>query len=82
MGDGRYVVSAGLLMEKLQDYLDTEYEQADYDTVGGLIYDIVGSVPSQGQRIRWNDLEFEVDRVEGQRIVQVTVRKKSPTTGT
>lgn len=73
--DGRYLVNAGLLVEKLQDYLDTDYEQGDYDTVGGLIYDLVGSVPNQGQKIKWHDLEFEVDRVEGQRIIYVKVRR-------
>ena len=77
LGNGEYVVSAGLMVEKLQDYLDTDYEQVDYDTVGGLIYDLVGSVPVQGQRIRWYDLEFEVGRVEGQRIHRVKVFKKT-----
>lgn len=73
--NGTYLVSAALLVEELQDFLDTDYEQSDYDTVGGLIYDLVGSVPREGQVIRWHDLEFEVDRVEGQRIVAVKVRK-------
>ncbi len=73
--DGRYVVNAGLLVEKLQDYLDTDYEQGDYDTVGGLIYDLVGSVPREGQRIRWHELEFEIDKVEGQRIMFVKVSR-------
>ncbi|UCE25314.1 MAG: HlyC/CorC family transporter [Candidatus Zixiibacteriota bacterium] len=76
LGDGQYIVSASLMVEKLQDYLDTDYEQGDYDTVGGLIYDLVGSVPTQGQKIQWNDLEFEVGKVEGQRILRVKVRKK------
>jgi len=73
--DGRYLVSAGLHVEKLQDYLDTDYEQGDYDTVGGLIYDLVGSVPKEAQKIRWHDLEFEIDKVEGQRILYVKVRR-------
>lgn len=77
LGSGQYVVSAGLMVEKLQDYLDTDYEQTDYDTVGGLIYDLVGSVPVEGQKIRWHDLEFEIGRVEGQRIHRVKVYKKS-----
>lgn len=75
-GNGEYVVSAGLMVEKLQDHLDTDYEQHDYDTVGGLIYDLVGKVPDVGQRIRWHDLEFEIDRVEGQRIMRVKVRTR------
>jgi CBS domain containing-hemolysin-like protein len=72
--DGQYRANASLLVEKLQDYLDTDYEQGDYDTVGGLIYDLVGSVPREGQRIRWHDIEFEIDKVEGQRIISVKVR--------
>ncbi len=73
--DGSYQVSSGYLVEELQDHLDTDYEQEDYDTVGGLIYDLVGSVPREGQIIKWHDLEFEIDRVEGQRIISVKVRK-------
>lgn len=73
LNDGSYLVSPGLLVEELQEKLDTDYEQSDYDTVGGLIYDLVGSVPKEGQRLRWHELEFEVVRVEGQRIISVRV---------
>lgn len=72
--DGRFRVSAALMVEKLQDRIDTDYEAGDYDTVGGLIYDLVGSVPHEGQLLKWNDLEFEVEVVDGQRIKTVIVR--------
>jgi len=69
-------VSAALQVEKLQDHLDTDFEQGDdYDTVGGLIYDLVGAVPQEGQRIKWHTYEFEIVSVEGQRIRTVKVRK-------
>ena len=74
MSDGGYMVSANLLVEELQDKLDTDYEQGDYDTVGGLIYDLVGSVPREGQIVKWHELDFEIDKVEGQRIMTVKVR--------
>ncbi|MDH3891339.1 MAG: hemolysin family protein [candidate division Zixibacteria bacterium] len=73
--DGRFRVSASLMVEKLQVYLDTDYPQGDYDTVGGLIYDLVGSVPSEGQKVRWHQIEFELERIEGQRILSVTVKR-------
>ena len=75
LNDGRYLVNASMMVEKLQDYLDTDYDQGDYDSVGGLIYDLVGSVPNEGQRIRWHEIEFEIDRIEGQRILFVKVRR-------
>jgi CBS domain containing-hemolysin-like protein len=74
--DGRLLVNANIMVEKLQDYLETEYEQTDYDTISGLIYDLVGSVPSENQTIKWNDLEFEVHKKEDQRILSVKVRKR------
>jgi magnesium and cobalt transporter len=72
--DGRYRVSASMMMEKLQDLFDTDFEQEDYNTVGGLIYDLVGSVPAEGLKIKWHEFEFEVEKVEGQRILYVKVR--------
>jgi len=74
--DGGLLVDAGLLVEKLQDHLDTDYEQGDYDTVGGLIYDLVGSVPREGERVKWHGLTFEILKVAGQRIRRVRVRHR------
>ncbi len=71
---GRYKVNAAVLIETLQDFLGTEYDQENYDTVGGLIYDLVGSVPDEGQIVKWHDIEFEITKVEGQRILTVKVR--------
>ncbi len=71
--DGRFLVNASMRVEKLQDYLHTEYEQEDYETVGGLIYHLIGAVPKLGQKVRWHDLEFEIDKVEGRRIKYVRV---------
>jgi CBS domain containing-hemolysin-like protein len=75
LGDGRYLVDASLLVEDLQQELDTDFEQGDYDTVGGLLYDLVGSVPDEGHRVKWNDFELEVARREGQRVSKVLVRR-------
>ena len=74
MADGSYMVDGKLLVEELQEKLNTNYEQGDYDTVGGLIYHLVGSVPKISQKIKWHDIEFEITKIEGQRIVSIKVR--------
>lgn len=74
MADGSYMVDGKLLVEELQEKLNTNYEQGDYDTVGGLIYHLVGSVPKVNQKIKWHDIEFEITKIEGQRIVSIKVR--------
>jgi len=81
LSDGSYVVDAALRLEKLQEILETEFQQDENDTVGGLIYDLVGSVPSEGTRLVWNDLELEILRLEGQRILSVRVNISSKPLG-
>jgi CBS domain containing-hemolysin-like protein len=71
--DGGLMVDASLRLEKLQDHLETDYDHEEFDTVGGLIYDLVGAVPKEGHRVKWHDIEFEVRKVDGQRIRSVKV---------
>ncbi|MBI5266298.1 MAG: HlyC/CorC family transporter [candidate division Zixibacteria bacterium] len=77
-GPREYVVDGGMILDKLLEETGLEYDHADYDTVGGLIYDLVGSVPKQGARVVWHALEFEILRLSGQRIVSVRVRLSAP----
>ncbi|MCM2272745.1 MAG: hemolysin family protein [candidate division Zixibacteria bacterium] len=78
--DGRYLVDGAMLVEELQDALGTDYEQGDYDTVGGLLYYLIGGVPKPGLTIAWHDLEFEILKLEGQRIKRVKVWRRIPRT--
>jgi len=71
--DGRYLINATMRVERLQDYLDTDHDEGDYETVGGLLYNLAGTTPVVGQKLKWNDLEFEIDRVEKRRIKLVKV---------
>lgn len=73
MADNSMLVDAGLSVEELADELNLDYDSNEFETIGGLIYDLVGSVPSEGMRLKWNNIIFEVDKVEGQRIISVRV---------
>ena len=71
--DGTYVVDASLRLDKLQEHLGTSFEQDENATVGGLIYDLVGSVPEINLEVEWNGVHFKVLELDGQRIVMVRV---------
>jgi magnesium and cobalt transporter len=73
-GPKEYRVEGAMLLDKLLNEIGLEYDHAEFDTVGGLIYDLFGSVPKGGAKVRWHDLEFEVLRLRGQRIVSLRVR--------
>ena len=71
LDDDQLMVDAGMRVERLQELLDTDYEDEDHDTVGGLIYHLVGSVPDEGTEVRWHNIRLEVAEVDGQRIKAV-----------
>jgi len=71
MPDNSIMVDAGISMEELIDELGLDYDTGEFETVSGLIYDLVGSVPASGTRLKWKDIMLSVDKVEGQRIIAV-----------
>ena len=72
-GNGTYEVDASLRIDRLQEILETDYDRPESETVGGLIYHLVGAVPQPGVSVTWNEIEFQVLKVEGQRIRTVEV---------
>ncbi len=74
LGGAEYRVEGGVLLDKFLGEIGLEYEHDEFETVGGLMYDLFGSVPKAGQRVRWHNLDMEVLRLRGQRIVSVKVR--------
>lgn len=70
--DGSVLIDAALLVEDLQQEVGTDFDaDPEFDTVGGLIYALVGSVPAEGRTVRWHSLEFRVEKVSGQRISRI-----------
>jgi CBS domain containing-hemolysin-like protein len=48
-------------------------EEKDFETVGGYIYDLVGSLPRVGQKVSVDGIDYVVEKVSGQRIDKVRI---------
>jgi CBS domain containing-hemolysin-like protein len=68
------VVSARVHIEELNDILGLSLPDDAADTLGGLLYHVIGRVPRVGDRWTHGRIEFEVQSVERQRVVRVLVR--------
>ena len=77
LDDRTYRVDAKVSIEDLDEELGTEIAQKGFETVGGFIYDLVGSVPEEGKVLEFKSPEIElkivVEKVKGQRIKTVKV---------
>lgn len=77
LDDRTYRVDANVSIENLNEELGTQITEKGFETVGGLIYDLVGSVPEEGKVIEYKSpqgkLKIVVEKVVGQRIKTVKV---------
>jgi putative hemolysin len=74
---GRFEVSGSCPLDDLDHELDIDLDQDEFETVGGMIYDRVGSIPAEGTTLTWKTCHMRVIKVDGQRITKVLVSPQS-----
>ena len=72
-GDVR--VNARMPIDELNDLLHVELPEGDWDTVGGLFYNLVGHVPTEGETVDVDGHRLRAERVQGRRIGRVRITR-------
>lgn len=72
------IANARIDIDDLNKLLSTDLPRTGFETLGGFIYDHLGSIPVEGLAFKVNDLELDILKVEGQRIAQVKLRRLTP----
>ena len=75
--DGTYLVDGQYNFYDFLEYFDMEdlYAEHDYNTLSGLILEILERVPKTGETLKWLIFEFEIVDMDGARIDKVLVKK-------
>jgi CBS domain containing-hemolysin-like protein len=73
-----YRVNGRLSIDDVNELLDVELPHDEWDTVGGLMYGLLGAVPTQGETVMYDHLEFTAEKVQGRRIAKVLIRRLDP----
>jgi magnesium and cobalt transporter len=68
-------VDALMRIEDLNEELGTEFSDADYDTVGGLVMHELGHLPRKGEALSFGGMRFTVLRADRRRIHSVRLRR-------
>ena len=73
--DGSVRVRGSTPIDEVSEELGTELPDTEWDTVGGLILNLLGHVPEEGEVVRFDGVEFRAERVQGHRIVSVRITR-------
>ena len=75
LADGSVRVPGSTPIDEVSEELGTELPDEEWDTVGGLILNLLGHVPEEGEVVRFQGLELRTERVQGRRIASVHITR-------
>ena len=74
MSDGTFFVEALTAIDDFNAFFDTEFSDDEFDTIGGVVVNAFGQLPSRNQSIQLNHFELSVIRADERRLSSLRVR--------
>ena len=75
---GAVLVQAQMAVDEVNDLLDLELPEGDWDTLGGLVFHLAGHVPAEGEIVEADGRQLHVERVKGRRIATIRIEPAAP----
>jgi putative hemolysin len=76
LADGTLLVDARTSIYDINEMLEHDLPDDEFDTIGGLVFHILGRLAHEGQELEIDDLHVTVFKVEGRRIAKLKLSKK------
>ena len=73
--NGDWRVNARMPLDEVNELLRLELPEGDWDTVGGLVFNMLGHVPAEGEAVEIDGHRLRAERVEGRRIGRVRITR-------
>lgn len=77
VSEDTYICDARTLIEDINEQLQLNLPMDGSDTLGGFVFNLFGKIPEVKESIGYDNIEFTVDLIDGNRIKKVRVSKKS-----
>ena len=75
MGDGVFRVSGKAAIDDVNELLEVELPDEEWDTVAGLVLDLLGHIPKGGEEVQLQGLRFRAEEVVGRRLATVVITR-------
>jgi len=76
VSEGVYRVSGKTSIDDVNELLDTELPDEEWDTVGGLVLELFGKIPEPGEEMEFQGLRFKAEEVQGRRVATVLITRE------
>jgi putative hemolysin len=78
VGPGEYIFNGRVLLDEINEILGSELPTENADTLGGLIFNLVGHVPAKGETLTEGNVLLTVEELNERRVHKVRVKINPP----
>lgn len=75
--DNTYIVSGMLDIGEINDILDTQIPEDEFDTVSGMLLSHSGKMPEVGDEVDMGNIYFRIEEVDDKRISKIRIEKRN-----
>jgi len=81
IGDNAYEVGGSMKLDDINDVLDTKFDSEDYDSIGGIMIELLDRFPAEGESVTTdNGITLTAKSVDNNRIETVVILLPEPET--
>jgi CBS domain containing-hemolysin-like protein len=73
LGGGRLIVDGGARLDDINEQLGTQLAEEGIDTIGGLVFNRLGTLPKPGAEMKIEDLRITVRRTSRKRVEELLI---------
>jgi CBS domain containing-hemolysin-like protein len=71
-------VNGKMPIDEVNELTHADLPEGDWDTVAGLVFNLLGHVPTEGETVEHNSHRLRAEKVQGRRIGRVRISKLAP----
>lgn len=76
MGEGIFLCDARTSIDEINERLDLDLPEDDFETLGGFVFEQFGRIPLNQEKVTFHEMDFVVQEIEGHKINRVKIVTK------
>ena len=71
LNGNNFKVSAAVTLHEFNEHFECKIPEDEHDTLGGLVFGLLGRVPRSGEAVTFENFKFRVEKMKGPRILNL-----------
>ncbi len=76
VGDKIWICDGRINLDDLNDKIESNFPNEEFDTLGGFVFDLFGKIPVKYEKVTWRNYDFIIQDMEGHRINLIKIIEK------